>query len=51
MFVKIGNSMIECDGFIRVDPKKLKDIPLDAKQIAREWEEFNGRILSKTLCP
>ncbi len=51
MFVKIGNSMIECDGFIRIDPKKLKDIPLDAKQIAREWEEFNGRIQSKTLCP
>lgn len=51
MFVKIENSMIECDGFIRIDPKKIQDIPLDAKQIAEEWAKFNGRIQSKTPCP
>lgn len=51
MFVKIGNSMIECDGYIRIDPKKLEAIPLDAKKIAEEWEKFNGHIQSKILCP
>ena len=43
--------MIECDGFIRIDPKKLAAIPLDAGKIAEEWEKFNTRILSKSPCP
>ena len=51
MFVKIGKSMIECDGFVRIDPKKLQAIPLDVGKIAEEWEKFNTRILSKTPCP